>query len=86
MSFASAYAGCATRWRAVRNAAIASAVLLATAGCAMPPPRGLIEIDPTSSALWLRADEVQDYRCRVGLLECRDSTGRLGERRCRCVE
>lgn len=86
MSFPSACAGRAARRRAVRNAALASAVLLATAACGVQPSRALIEIDATSSALWLKADEVQAYRCRTGLLECSHAAGRLGIRWCRCLE
>ncbi|HEX6997460.1 MAG TPA: hypothetical protein VF322_04910 [Gammaproteobacteria bacterium] len=52
----------------------------------MQPSRALIEIDATSSALWLKADEVQAYRCRTGLLECSHAAGRLGIRWCRCLE
>lgn len=92
MSFADAFADIAVRHRTARNAAVVSAVLFTTAACTAQPPRllvqpsgALVQMDPTS-VLWLSSEESEAYSCWIGLLECHDVGGRLGDRRCRCVE
>jgi|GEM_PF-3074662 len=76
-----------TSRRVARAAILAAAVPLTIGACTVQPPtRARIEIDPTNSPLWLTADEAEAYRCTMGLLECSDVGGRIGARRCRCVE
>jgi hypothetical protein len=58
---------------------------LAANGCAVtyaPRSRSLSETD---GVLWLPGDEIQHYRCDVGVLMCDNSISKLAERLCRCV-
>ena len=70
-----------------RTAAVTCLAILALAanGCAVTSPPRNRTLSDAEGVLWLPADEIQYYRCDVGLLMCDAPISKLADRLCRCV-